>query len=29
VLKTGHYAPMQTPEPYAHTVAEFLDIVGA
>ena len=29
VLKTGHYAPVQTPELYAKTVGEFLDSVGA
>ena len=29
VLETGHYAPVQTPELYARTVAEFLDAVGA
>ena len=29
VLQTAHYAPVQTPELYARTVAEFLDTVGA
>jgi 3-oxoadipate enol-lactonase len=29
VLQAAHYAPVQTPELYAKTVAEFLDTVGA
>jgi 3-oxoadipate enol-lactonase len=29
VLETGHYAPVQTPELYAQTVAEFLDSASA
>ena len=28
VLETGHYAPLQTPELYARTIAEFLDAAG-
>jgi hypothetical protein len=28
VLQAAHYAPVQTPELYAKTVAEFLDAVG-
>jgi len=29
LLETGHYAPLQTPNLYARTVAEFLDAAGA
>src|SRR5262245_6225388 len=29
VLESGHYAPVQTPELYADTVASFLDTAGA
>jgi 3-oxoadipate enol-lactonase len=28
VLETGHYAPLQAPDVYARTVAEFLDAAG-
>ena len=28
VLKTGHYAPIQTPELYVRTVDEFLDAIA-
>jgi pimeloyl-ACP methyl ester carboxylesterase len=29
VLEAAHYAPVQAPELYANTVAEFLDAAGA